>query len=72
MSKNQENQLEKAKAELEELKTKYDVELQVNIDFPVYKVLPDELQLALRVIAKENPQFIVSLAQKPAQDDNAQ
>lgn len=56
------NDVEAAQKQLETLKEKFN--LQVAIDFPKYRELPDAVRLALVVIFKEDPQFIINLTKK--------
>ena len=44
--------LQQFKTDIEALQTKYNVKLKAAIDFPTYKILPPEVQLALLIIEK--------------------
>ena len=46
---------------IEEMKKELDCNIQVNLDFPEYKILPDDLQLSLSVISKHKIDFNLSL-----------
>jgi len=54
--------------EFEDLKKKHNVEMEVSMDFPMYKVLPDDVKLALLVLQKHNVQYQLSV--KEVKDDN--
>ena len=57
---NKVNKVESFKKDLENLKQKYNLDFLVNIDFPKYKILPVEVQLALEVIKKNDFQFVLN------------
>lgn len=44
-------------AELKELLKKYNFELGGTVNFPLYKQLPIEVQLALKILAKHEVQY---------------
>jgi hypothetical protein len=46
---------------LEEIKKELNVEVQINIDFPEFKILPADIQLALLVISKHTSNFSLTL-----------
>ena len=50
MEKDKKNELFNKK--LEELKKELGIKVNVSLDFPEYKILPAELQLALAVLSK--------------------
>jgi len=52
---------------LEELKKELGVKVSVHFDFPEYKILPVELQLALAVLSKYRIDFILNAEEL---DDN--
>ena len=51
--------MEKLQKEFESLKSKYGVELSIKMDFPEYKRLPVDVQLALAVLSKHTINYIV-------------
>lgn len=61
---NENNTLEAKKQkfgeEFNNLLKKYNYKLQVNLNFPEYKILPPELQLALVVIDKHKNEFLIN------------
>lgn len=57
-------------ADLKALSEKYKVDFNISIDFPEYKVLPDELQLALMVMSKHKNRFILGLKDTEVQHGN--
>lgn len=42
----------KAQQQIKELLAKEGLEMRYKLDFPMYRILPDELQLALKVLEK--------------------
>jgi len=56
--------------ELDVLKAKYKVDFKISIDFPDYKVLPDDLQLGLRVVGKHRMNYIVGFSDTEVKDAN--
>ena len=55
--------------ELEKLRNKYQLDLLPSLDFYEYKVLPEEVQLALLVLNKHKARYIFSLVELQ-QNDN--
>ena len=45
--------------ELQTLKEKYQLDFSVAIDFPDYKVLPSDLQLALAVMSRHRLSYVL-------------
>lgn len=45
--------------ELEDLLKKYQFNLKIRLEFPDYKVLPDDVKLALATIARHKNQFVI-------------
>jgi len=66
MDKKPEKTQEKSKIheEFAEFLEKRDVSLDISIDFPEYKVLPVDLQLALAVISKHTNRFSINFVEK--------
>lgn len=58
--KAQQESVEKFGKELEQLLSKYGLKMRMGIDFPTYKVLPIDLQLALQLVEKHGGQFQLS------------
>ena len=54
-----ESKSEELSKEFNELKKKYGLEMVISLDFPEYKVLPAEVQLALAVISKHKNKFLI-------------
>lgn len=54
--------------ELGELKTKYEIDFDIKMDFPEYKILPDDVKLAIAVIAKHKTNFVLHLIDKGVKD----
>jgi hypothetical protein len=50
--------------DLAELKKKYDLDPVATIEFPQYRVLPDEVLLALRVIERHQYKIMLSYKEK--------
>jgi hypothetical protein len=50
--------------DLEELLKKHDLSLQITEDFPVYRLLPEEVQLALAVLKKHGMQYKFSYTER--------
>jgi hypothetical protein len=46
--------------ELNELKAKYQLETGLSLEFPNYKVLPHDLELALLIVQNHKYQFMLS------------
>lgn len=57
-------------ADLKELQDKHKTDINISIDFPEYKILPDELRLALSVMSKHKMQFVIGLKDREVQDGN--
>lgn len=54
----------KAKKEIQAILDKHDLEIGYEITFPLYKQLPDEVQLALNVLAKHKMKISFTLNPK--------
>jgi hypothetical protein len=54
----------KANEEIQKVLEKHKVDIMPTLDFPNYKVYPDDLQLAINVISKHNPKFGIVLQPK--------
>ena len=50
--------------ELDELLKKHEVELVVGIDFPNYKILPDEVKLANLIFQKHEGRLLIRVIDK--------
>jgi hypothetical protein len=57
--------IEEYEKKLKELEEKYKLSPIVTIEFPQYKVLPVEVQLALAVLEKHEYKFMLSYKEKP-------
>lgn len=57
-------------ADLKDLQDKHKADINISIDFPEYKILPDELRLALSVMSKHKMQFVIGLKDREVQDGN--
>lgn len=57
---------EEAMARIETYLQKHGFKITYTVDFPIYKILPDEVQLALSVLNKHG--MSVSLEIKPIQE----
>lgn len=65
-SLNFQEKTEKFIKELGELKTKYEIDFDIKMDFPEYRILPEDVKLALAVIAKHKTNFNLHLVDKGA------
>lgn len=54
----------KANEEIQQILDKYNVQIQPQMDFPIYKIYPESLQLALKVLEQHNPKFGIVLQPK--------
>ncbi len=55
------NNIEKANEEIQEVLKKYHVKVDQSIEFPVYRILPDEIQLALNILKKHGMKIVFFL-----------
>ena len=72
MPKPQENpevRIKKANREITEVLKKYNLKLSTKWDFPAYRELPIEVQLAIKVIEKHDG-ILLSCLTDPLQDKN--
>ena len=53
--------------EFNDLLLKYGYKVQISLDFPEYKVLPDDLKLALVVMNKHKNQFLLNFIETEGQ-----
>jgi hypothetical protein len=56
--------------DFEELLKKYNLTMKVTLEFPEYKILPTDVQLALIVISKHKNMFITNFVKKEEKDAN--
>jgi hypothetical protein len=54
-----------AQKEIQEVLNKYGLQIRYRFDFPIYKILPDEVILAQKVLAKHGLKIIIELEPKP-------
>ena len=54
--------------EYQDLLDKHNLQLKIEIDFPEYRKLPDEVQLSILVINKHKPEFTLSYGNKPKEE----
>ena len=59
-SKNIKKNIENYEKKLKELEKEYNIKPTVSIEFPQYKVLPDEVLLALKVLEAHKYKFMLS------------
>lgn len=52
--------IQQYEAELKALQDKYSLKTGISLEFPQYKKLPEELQLALLIIQKHEYKFMLS------------
>jgi len=57
---------EEALKQIDEYLKKHKFKLGYAIDFPIYKILPEEVQLALKVLTKHGMQVLITL--KPIEE----
>lgn len=50
--------------EIQEILKKYNYDLGYSFEFPMYKILPDEVKLALSVLEHHGMKVVVSLVEK--------
>jgi len=50
-----------ANKEIQLILKKYNLVFGYNLDFPIYKILPDEVKLALKILVKHGMKIVVSL-----------
>ena len=55
------DKLKIAQKELQDILKKYNLVFGYNLDFPMYKILPDEVKLALKILVKHGMKIVVSL-----------
>lgn len=55
--------------EFEELKKKYNLDFSPLLNFPEYRIIPDDVQLALVVINKHKTNYILNLVEVKPNDD---
>jgi len=56
----QKEQIQNFEKELKELKAKYGIDPVATLEFPQYRVLPEEVQLALKIIEKHKYKIMLS------------
>lgn len=56
--------IETANKEIQKVLDTYGLQYNFKLDFPVYRIIPDEVQLALRVIEKHKMRIKVFLNKK--------
>ena len=56
--------IEEFEKELQDLKKKYNLDPIATIEFPQYRVLPEELLLALKIIERHNYKIMLSYKEK--------
>lgn len=56
--------IETANKEIQKVLDTYGLQYNFKLDFPVYRIIPDEVQLALRVIEKHKMRIKVFLDKK--------
>lgn len=49
--------------DFQNLLEKYEIKVAIRLDFPEYKILPDEVKLALIVINKHKNQFVLDFVE---------
>jgi len=55
---------ELAQKEIEEILKKYGLQLGYKFDFPVYRIVPDEVKLALNILGKHKMRVSLDLQPK--------
>lgn len=56
-------------AEQGALLTKYGLKISFQIDFPQYKILPEEVQLAVKVILKHGAEYGINYQEAPKKEE---
>ena len=59
-----ENTTDLANKEIQEILHNYNLQYGFKLDFPIYRILPDEVQLALRIMEKHKMRIKVFLDKK--------
>jgi len=54
----------KANKEIQEVLKKYGLKTSLELSFPIYRILPDEVQLALKILGKHGMKIIYTLEKK--------
>lgn len=55
---------DQANKDIQKILDTYNLEYGFKIDFPIYRILPDEVQLALRIIEKNKMRIKVFLSKR--------
>lgn len=53
--------MSKTEEEIREILKKHNLKISYEISFPKYKILPDEVQLALKILAKNGMKILFTL-----------
>jgi len=67
---NLEEKKQKFGEEFNNLLKKYNYKVQVSLNFPEYKILPTDLQLALVIIDKHKNEFLINFIDLGEQNEN--
>ena len=55
------NEIDTVQKEIETILQKENLKIGYGISFPMYKILPDEVKLALKILVKHGMKIVVSL-----------
>jgi hypothetical protein len=56
--------IKKANDEIQQVLKKYGLEISFQYDFPIYRIIPDEVKLALKVLSKHSMKILFILKNK--------
>lgn len=68
--KNKEQDIKEIEQQLDQFLKENKVKLAPGLSFPIYNKLPVELELALAVVQKHEPQFLVNLVPEKEVNDS--
>jgi len=58
------NKIKQAEKEIQEVIKKHELKMTPKFNFQMYRILPDEVQLALRILEKHGMKIIFTLEEK--------
>ncbi len=66
------SRIKKADEEIKSVLKKYNLTIEPKIDFPVYRELPIELQLAIKIIEKHDAVWKIVLKEATSRDEQSE